>query len=67
MRSIFHILQGFSTNPPNIFVFCGPFLSAQKSQGYTEQSTIAFRHLSNILNQFSAHYQNTVKFIIENN
>ena len=61
MRSLYHILEGFSNNPPNIFVFCGRFLSVQRALGYTEQSTLAFRHLAIIITQFALNYQNTVK------
>jgi hypothetical protein len=63
MRAIYNILQGFSNNPPNIFVLCGRFLSVQQAHGYTEKSTHAFRHLANILTQFSTNYQDTVKFV----
>jgi hypothetical protein len=64
LKAFYRILEGFSSNPPNIFILCGRFLSVQKAYGYMEQSIIAFRHLSNILSHFSSIYINSVFFFI---
>nr|CAD2130561.1 unnamed protein product [Meloidogyne enterolobii] len=58
LKAFYRILDGFSSNPPNIFVLCGRFLSVQRAYGYTDQSITAFRHLANILSHFSTIYLN---------
>uniref|UniRef100_A0A183C6Q4 DNA polymerase epsilon subunit n=1 Tax=Globodera pallida TaxID=36090 RepID=A0A183C6Q4_GLOPA len=59
MKALYHLLQGFSSSPPNIFVFCGRFLSIQRAHGYMDQAATAFRHFANILSEFSDKYCNT--------
>nr|CAD2130595.1 unnamed protein product [Meloidogyne enterolobii] len=59
LKAFYRILDGFSSNPPNIFVLCGRFLSVQRAYGYTDQSITAFRHLANILSHFSTIYLNS--------
>uniref|UniRef100_A0A1I8B243 DNA polymerase II subunit 2 n=1 Tax=Meloidogyne hapla TaxID=6305 RepID=A0A1I8B243_MELHA len=60
LKAFYRILDGFSSNPPNVFVLCGRFLSVQRAYGYTDQSSTAFRHLTNILSHFSTIYLNSV-------
>jgi len=51
MRALFHLLSGFATCPPNVFILCGPFLSTHTVYGYTEAASTPFRHLVSIASQ----------------
>ncbi|KAL3100406.1 hypothetical protein niasHS_001709 [Heterodera schachtii] len=59
LKALYHLLQGFSASPPNIFIFCGPFLGIQRAHSYMEQAANAFRHFANILSEFSHAYHAT--------
>jgi len=64
MKALYSIFDGFKSNPPNVFIFCGPFLSVQLAYEYTEGQATAFRHLANIFTEFALHYPNTQYILV---
>uniref|UniRef100_A0A0K0D0K6 DNA polymerase epsilon subunit n=1 Tax=Angiostrongylus cantonensis TaxID=6313 RepID=A0A0K0D0K6_ANGCA len=59
MQALYHMLSGFSADPPLAFILCGNFCSRPRQRGAMELLHAGFRRLANQLNDFASSFAST--------
>ncbi|KIH53083.1 DNA polymerase epsilon subunit B [Ancylostoma duodenale] len=59
MQAVYHMLSGFSGDPPLAFIFCGNFCSRPRQRETMELLHTGFRRLANQLNEFASSFTST--------
>ncbi|KJH51781.1 nucleic acid-binding domain protein [Dictyocaulus viviparus] len=59
MQALYHMLSGFSADPPLAFIICGNFCSRPRQRETMTLLHAGFRRLANQLNEFAASFSST--------
>ncbi|ETN85118.1 nucleic acid-binding domain protein [Necator americanus] len=59
MQAVYHLLSGFSGDPPLAFIFCGNFCSKPRQRDTMQLLHTGFRRLANQLNDFASSFTTT--------
>lgn len=59
MQAIYHMLSGFSADPPLAFILCGNFCSQSRQRNTMQLLHKGFQRLANQLNEFASSFTST--------